>query len=441
MKRVCIINVVGLTPRLLAHAPAIRSLAGNPSPESAESGNDTFQPWTSPLPAVTCTSQATMLTGLAPRDHGIVGNGWYYRETQEIRFWQQARSLINGKTFYDDYETAKMFWWFNQSSSARYSCTPKPHYGCDGSKVFDVLDHTGCDLTKRLGPFPFFTFWGPRAGLDCSQWISEATAVVLREKRPQVTLAYLPHLDYDFQRFPSHDPARVAEVDQCVQTILNAADQIDAQTVIVSEYGLVPVNRHVHPNRVLRDNGLLSVRKGPFGEILMPGECRAFAVSDHQLAHLHLSDPNLKGSVRSILESTPGVGGVFEPEDLELDHPRAGDLIALADPDCWFTYYYWNDPADAPDFARTVDIHRKPGYDPCELFLTSRGRAMFRLAQKKLGFRYKMDVVPLDPALVRGSHGLHPDPIDGPLVIGPATTGGVPTDMRDFPEYIRSLLR
>lgn len=441
MKKICVINVVGLTPKLLAHAPTIRSLAGNPSPESLDGGGENFAPWTSPLPAVTCTSQATMLTGTAPGEHGIVGNGWYYRDTQEIRFWQQARSLINGATFYDEFETAKMFWWFNQSSSAKYSCTPKPHYGCDGNKVFDVLDHTGCDLTRRHGPFPFFTFWGPGAGLPCSQWIADATATVIKEKRPQITLAYLPHLDYDFQRFPDHDPARVAEVDQCVAKIVTAADTIDAHVVIVSEYGLVPVTRPIHLNRILRDRNWLGVRRGPFGEMLMPGESKAFAVSDHQLAHIYVADKNLIPTVRSELESIEGIGGVFDPADLELDHPRSGELIALAEPDAWFTYYYWTDDAFAPDFAPTVDIHRKPGYDPCELFLTSKFRMAARLAQKKLGMRYKMDVIPLDATLVRGSHGLHPDPIDGPLVIGPSDAGPLPSDMREFAGYVKALLR
>ncbi|QEF96372.1 Type I phosphodiesterase / nucleotide pyrophosphatase [Stieleria maiorica] len=441
MDRVCVINVVGLTARLLADAPAIRSLAGNPSRDALAAGGKNFMPWTSPLPAVTCTSQATMLTGLAPRDHGVVGNGWYYRETQEIRFWQQARSLVQGPAFYDGFETAKMFWWFNQSSTARYSCTPKPHYGCDGSKVFDVLDHTECDLTARHGAFPFFTFWGPGAGLPCSRWIAEATATVMREKQPQIALAYLPHLDYDFQRFPDHDPARVAEVDQCVQTILSAADDIGAQVVIVSEYGLVPANRPIHINRILRQAGWLSVRNGPFGEVLMPGESKAFAVADHQLAHVYVNDPGSVAAVRRELESAPGIDGVFEPGELELDHPRSGELIALADRDAWFTYYYWNDDALAPDFARTVDIHRKPGYDPCELFMTSKARMAGRLLQKKLGMRYKMDVIPLDATLVRGSHGLHPDPIDGPIVIGPSDKHPLPADMRGFADYVRSLLR
>ena len=440
MNKLCVINVVGFTPSLLPHAPAIRSLAGNPTADQLDTGGDNFSPWTSPLPAVTCSSQATMLTGTQPCQHGIVANGWFYRETQEIRFWQQARSLIQGKTFYDGYETAKMFWWFNQSSTAKYSCTPKPHYGCDGSKVFDVLDRTGCDLTRRLGPFPFFSFWGPGAGLPCSQWIAQATATVMRDKQPQITLAYLPHLDYDFQRFPDHEPARVAEVDQCVQTIVSAADEIGATVIVVSEYGLVPVSRPVHLNRTLRGLGLLDVRRGPFGEVLIPGESEAFAVADHQLAHVYVRNPANLPTVRKHLESLDGVGGVYNPADLELDHPRSGELIVLAEPDAWFTYYYWVDDQHAPDFARTVDIHRKPGYDPCELFLTSKLRAGFRLAQKKLGMRYKMDVVPLDATLVRGSHGLHPAPEHGPLVIGPNTHGPLPSDMCDFPAYVQPYL-
>ena len=441
MNRVCIINVVGLTPRLLQYAPKIGELAGNPSSDQLAAGNDQFTPWTSPLPAVTATSQATMLTGLAPRDHGIVANGWYYRDTQEIRFWQQARSLIGGEAFYDGYETAKLFWWFNQSSTAKYSCTPKPHYGCDGNKVFDVLDHTDCDLTNQLGPFPFFTFWGPNAGLACSQWIAEATSLVIRKKRPQVTLAYLPHLDYDFQRLPQHDPARVKEVNDCVGRIVDAAEQTETKVVVVSEYGLVPVNRPVHVNRILRRLGMLSVRRGPFGEMLMPGESKAFAVADHQLAHVYVQNDVDRTVVRRELESIEGIEGVYEPGDLELDHPRSGELIALAKPDSWFTYYYWLDDSLAPDFARTVDIHRKPGYDPCELFMTSKLRMVGRLLQKKLGFRYKMDVIPLDANLVRGSHGLHPDPIDGPLVIGPRADSPLPTDMREFKTYVRSILR
>ncbi len=380
-----------------------------------------------------------MLTGLPPSQHGIVGNGWYYRDTQEIRFWQQANSLVQGSKFYDAYETAKMFWWFNQSSSARYSATPKPHYGCDGSKVFDILDHTGCNLTDKLGPFPFFSFWGPSAGLPSSRWIAEATAIVLREKRPQCTLAYLPHLDYDFQRLPIHDPTRVEEVDECAATIIDAAESIDAQVVVVSEYGLVAVNRPIHINRVLRKAGLLDIRDGPFGEVLIPGTSSVFAVADHQVAHIYVRKIGETESVRRLLESCPGIAAVVPPGELELDHERSGELIALAERDSWFTYYYWDDDQKAPDFARTVDIHRKPGYDPCELFMTSRFRAVRKVLRKKLGFRYKMDVIPLDAALVRGSHGVYPDsPTDGPIIIGP---GELPEDMRRFGKLVDRILR
>lgn len=424
MPRVCVINVVGLTPKLLQYAPNLAAV-----------GNSVA--WKSPLPAVTSTSQATLLTGLAPRDHGIVANGWYYRDTQEIRFWQQANSLIQGKKFYDNVETAKMFWWFNQGSGVRYSCTPKPHYGCDGSKVFDVLDFTECDLTTSIGPFPFFSFWGPHAGLPSTQWIAQATALVMRRKKPQLTLAYLPHLDYDFQRCTSHDPERVKEVDNCAAQIIQAAEEIGAQVVVVSEYGLVPVDRPVHLNRVLRNSGLLNIRSGPFGEMLIPAESKAFAVADHQLAHIYVANQADIPFVQNTLDAVPGVAAVVAPGELELDHPRSGELIALAEPNAWFTYYYWLKDRQAPDFAATVDIHRKPGYDPCELFMTSKIRAIRKLIRKKIGMRYAMDVIPLDASLVKGSHGLNPSADDGPLVIGP---GDPPEKMTQFKSYLARLL-
>lgn len=421
--KVCIINVVGLTKRLLEHAPVLRSVG-------------IARPWKSPYPAVTCTCQATMLTGLLPREHGIVGNGWYYGETGEIRFWQQSSRLIQGSKLYDGVDTAKMFWWFNQGSQVRWSVTPKPHYGCDGSKVFDILDQTDCRLTERLGEFPFFSFWGPKAGLPSTRWIADASALVLREQRPELALVYLPHLDYDYQRHSFHDPAQVAQVDQCAGVVVQAAREIGAQVIVVSEYGLVPVKRAVMINQHLRQAGWLTVRDGPFGEMLMPLDSKAFAVCDHQLAHIYLNDLSLKSSVQKLVESIPGVASVVHPGDLQLDHPRSGQLIALSDPEAWFAYYYWLDDARAPDFARTVDIHRKPGYDPCELFMERPGRAALRLLQKKLGLRYKMDVIPLNPCLVQGSHGLRPPPDEGPLIIG----NEPPDNMCDFKSYTLGIL-
>lgn len=424
MKKLVILNVVGLTPELLPHAPHLSAVG-------------TAREWMAPYPAVTCTSQATMLTGLSPREHGIVGNGWYFQETGEIRFWQQSNRLMHGSKLYENFETAKMFWWFNQAAPVRWFATPKPHYGCDGSKAFGILDQSDCDLEGHLGAFPFFAFWGPKAGLASSQWIAKATARVIRQNQPQLTLCYLPHLDYDFQRLTDHDPQRVQEVDACAAEVIQAAAQIDATVVVVSEYGLVPVQRCVMINRHLRQAGWLQVRDGPFGEMLLTMDSQAFAVVDHQLAHVYVSNPDLIQPVRRLLESIDGVDQVVDPGDLQLDHPRSGQLIALAKPDAWFAYYYWLDDRSAPDFARTVDIHRKPGYDPCELFMTSAARAAFRLAQKKLGMRYKMDVIPLQPERVKGSHGLRPPAGKGPLVIGPDP----PKSMLDFKVYAENLLR
>jgi predicted AlkP superfamily pyrophosphatase or phosphodiesterase len=423
MKRVCIINVVGLTPELIQHAPRIAAVGD-------------ARPWRSPLPAVTSTAQATMLTGLPPREHGIVGNGWLFRDTGEIRFWQQSNRLVQGEKFYEGFETAKMFWWYNQAAPVRWFATPKPYYGSDGSKAFGIIDKTDCRLEEELGKFPFFAFWGPAAGLPSSDWIARATARVLVQNQPQITLAYLPHLDYDYQRFSNRDPERVREVDACAGMVIDAAQSIGAEVIIVSEYGLVPVSKPVMINRALREAGLLEVRDGPYGEALMTFDSKAFAVVDHQLAHVYVNDETAKQEVKRVVEAIDGVDQVVEPGDLELDHPRSGEWIALADPDAWFCYYYWLDDDRKPDFATSVDIHRKPGYDPCELFMTSKLRAGLRLLQKKLGMRYRMDVIPMEPERICGSHGLRPPAEQGPVIVGKAP----PDDMRAFKDYVGQIL-
>ncbi len=259
----------------------------------------------------------------------------------------------------------------------------------------------------------------------------------MRQNKPQLTLVYLPHLDYDYQRLPTHDPERVREVDNCVGELLAACDDIGATPIVVSEYGLVPVSRAVFINRALREAGLLAVRDGPFGEMLMPMDSVAFAVVDHQVAHVYVNDRERIEEVRRIVERIDGVASVVDPGDLQLDHARSGELIALAEEDVWFAYYYWLDDERAPDFARTVDIHRKPGYDPCELFSTSTARAMFRIAQKLAGFRYRMDVIPLDTSLVRGSHGLRPSAEAGPLVVA----NDPPESMTDLRSYVLGMLK
>jgi predicted AlkP superfamily pyrophosphatase or phosphodiesterase len=431
-----LINAVGLTRKLLALAPQLKQLG--------ERG------WVRSLhevvPAVTCTAQATILTGCLPRAHGIVGNGWLFRDTGEIRFWQQSNALIQAEPFYVTarrlaqqrgarFRAAKLFWWFNQGADVEISVTPKPHYGADGNKVFGIAGTPDglCERIERnLGRFPFHTFWGPNAGLACTEWIARCAASVLANERPELCLVYLPHLDYDPQRLgPSRCEMRrlVRELDDACGAICDAARTLGARVWVVSEYGHTDVSRPVLLNRALRESGFLSVRPGPFGEVLDNFRSRAFAVCDHQLAHVYLrgGEDHLVEEVRGTLADLPGVDRVLAGEErsqIGLDHPRSGELVALARSDSWFAYPYWLEDRAAPDFARTVDIHRKPGYDPCELFfdphfLWPRGRAIGRLVQKKLGFRTLFDVIPLDPGLVRGSHGLPAQNADDrPVLIG-----------------------
>jgi predicted AlkP superfamily pyrophosphatase or phosphodiesterase len=431
-----LVNAVGLTHRLLPFAPRLAALGH-------------AMPLREVVPAVTCTAQAAILTGVSTEVHGIVGNGWLFRDTGEVRFWQQSNRLLQAEPVYvtarrraaergRSFRCAQLFWWFNQGAAVDISVTPKPYYGADGNKVFGITG-TPEGLPERLehtlGPFPFHTFWGPLAGLPCTEWIARCGAEVLRTERPDLTLVYLPHLDYDPQRFgPSGAdmPHLVGQLDAACVPLLEAARSVGARVWVVSEYGHVPVRRAIEPNRALRRAGLLHVRPGPFGENLDTFTSRAFAVCDHQLAHVYVQDPADFAAARDVLAGLPGVARVLAGEErteVELRHPRAGDLVLLAERDAWFAYPFWLDDRQAPDYARTVDIHRKPGYDPCELFLDPKlwwpkGHMLARLIQKKLGFRTLFDVVPLDPGLVRGSHGLRAtDPDDRPLFI---TDGGEP---------------
>jgi predicted AlkP superfamily pyrophosphatase or phosphodiesterase len=269
----------------------------------------------------------------------------------------------------------------------------------------------------------------------------------LRDHQPDLTLVYLPHLDYDPQRYGperSDMPRLVRELDDACRVIWDAAQAAGANVWVVSEYGHVPVKRPVYVNRVLREAGLLQVRRGPFGEQLDTFSSRAFAACDHQFAHVYVADADDVEKVRAALSETSGLAKVLAGNDraeIGLLHRRSGELILLAAPDAWFAYPFWLDDNLAPDYARTVAIHNKPGYDPCELFFDPhrplvKARAAFRLLQKKLGFRMKMDVIPLDASMIRGSHGLAAtDSQDRPLLIGngPAPAADLAiTEVRDL---------
>ncbi len=416
--RLLVIDVVGLVPSLMG--PRLRALA-------AKGWERTVSPV---FPAVTCTAQASMLTGKLPSEHGIVGNGWYEHDFSEVLFWRQSNRLVQGPKVWEtareqrpDLKVAKLFWWYNMYSSADLAVTPRPEYPATGRKIPGVYTwphDLRARLEQRLGSFPLFKFWGPGADITSTRWITDASLDVLETDNPDLALVYLPHLDYVLQRQGPQGPdvpAHVLEVDREAGRLIDRAEALGIDVLVVSEYGIGATEQVVFPNRALREAGLLAVLwQDSVGETLDAGASRAFAVCDHQVAHIYVANPADRRAARRTLEGLAGVERVVEGEQraaLGLDHRRAGDLVALAAPEAWFAYPYWLDDGRAPDFAPTVDIHRKPGYDPAELFLDPalrfpKLRIARRVLAKKLGFANLLDVIPLDPSMVAGSHGHMP---------------------------------
>ncbi|WP_410652945.1 alkaline phosphatase family protein [Amycolatopsis sp. cmx-4-54] len=429
MKPLVVIDVVGLTPKALRDMPKLSAVARDGW--QAELGTV--------LPAVTCSAQSTFLTGLMPAQHGIVGNGWYFRELGEIFLWRQHNRLVGGEKLWETarvahpgYTSANVCWWYAMGMSTDVTVTPRPIYHADGRKSPDAYirpPELHDQLTGALGEFPLFQYWGPTASIKSSKWVIGASRQILREQRPDLLLTYVPHLDYDLQRFgPDAPQAALAarELDNALAPLLDDARNAGATVVALSEYGITNVSRPVDINRALRREGLLEVYTQAGMEYLDPWASRAFAVADHQVAHVYVRDSADVERVRSIVGELTGVDEVLDREAQArygIDHERAGELVAVAEPDAWFTYYYWLDDERKPDFARGVEIHRKPGYDPAELFFDpedklAKARAGLNLAKKFAGLRYAMDVVPTDPRWVRGSHGRLPDSAeDGPVLL------------------------
>ena len=443
LQPLAILDVVGLTPRLLGpHTPRLSAFA-------AKGCSCTLMP---PVPAVTCSVQASLLTGLPPSGHGIVGNGWFLDDLCEIAFWRQSNALVAGEHVWDAarrrderFTCANLFWWFNMGASHDIGVTPRPIYKADGRKIPDCYTKPASlrdELTALFGPFPLFKFWGPATGIESSRWIADATRHVVDTRDPTLTLAYLPHLDYDLQRHgpdPDHPDVRrsLQEIDEVAGDLIDHLRARDRRVLVLSEYGITAVDRPIHVNRHLREAGWLAVRREGDAELLDPFASRAFAVADHQVAHVVVKDPALVEPLRAQLAALPGVEAAWigaERAAAGLDHARAGTIVLMSDARSWFTYYPWLDDRHAPDFARTVDIHRKPGYDPAELFVDPAiafpaVAVLSRLARRKLGLRTLMDVIGLDASIVKGSHGRPTDdPADGPLLIAdrPGTLPATP---------------
>jgi predicted AlkP superfamily pyrophosphatase or phosphodiesterase len=436
-KKLAVLNVVGLTPSLIKKKNIDSTFCMPHLYKRLEQGNSGYL--TPPIPAVTCTSQSTMLTGKLPQEHGVVGNGWYFKDLAEVGFWKQNNGLVQGekiwehlKKKYPHFTCAKLFWWYNMYSTADWSITPRPHYPADGRKVFDVYTHPPelkDGIKKDLGEFPFMHFWGPASGLPSSQWIADSARWVFKEYQPNLNLVYLPHLDYCLQQYGPEDTRTLPElsaIDKLVEELIIFYQKHGVDVLLVSEYGITPVDQVCHPNRILRKAGYLQTTKSLTWELLDCGASKAFAVADHQIAHVYVQDKEMIPDIVALFqedESTQKVYTGEERTEIGLHHDRAGDIVLLAKPNAWYTYYYWNEEQLAPDFARCVDIHRKPGYDPVELFVDPKLKfpklkIMKALLKKKLGFRYYMDVIPLQPELVRGSHGAPIEDVEeGPMYL------------------------
>jgi len=445
--KVAIINVVGLSKKLIGeHTPFL----------SKWSTGKTISSVDPVLPAVTCSVQATYLTGKWPDEHGIVANGWFFKEEQEVKLWKQSNKLVQAPSIWDNaketdpsFTCANMFWWYNMYSNADYSVTPRPQYRATGLKVPDCYSYPSNlrdRLQKELGVFPLFHFWGPKTTIKSSQWIANASKKVHEWHNPDLMLVYLPHLDYVLQK-SGHDteklPQDLREIDMVCEDLITYLEEQGVTVNVVSEYGITNVDQPIHINRILREMGMLSIREENGLELLDAGASRAFAMADHQLAHIYINDLSKKEAIKKKLQQTKGIELVLDDEgkkEHHLDHERSGDLIVMADKQSWFTYYYWEDDQKAPDFARTVAIHDKPGYDPVEMFLDPKKkliipRIILKLIGKKLGLRTMMDVIPLDASLIKGSHGrINLDDDDKAIFIGNHSQERniIPTEVHDL---------
>jgi predicted AlkP superfamily pyrophosphatase or phosphodiesterase len=357
------------------------------------------------FPAVTCSVQASILSGKYPREHGIISNGLYDRSTFNVSFWEQSSSLVQSQRVWDivrrknTMKTAVLFWQNTMYANSDIVVTPRPIHLDDKMVMWCYSKPVGYyeELKENLGEFNLASYWGPLASSKSSEWIANAAEYTLESERPNFLFVYIPHVDYSAQRFGKEgvqvlDDLKKADeiVGRLVQKATTLGIRDETQFVILSEYTFNDVNGAVPLNLVLRDAGLLSIRTIQEKEYLDFEYSKAFAMVDHQVAHIYIKNGYEK-EARSVLETTSGVDMVLDgngKKDLAIDHERSGDLIAIAAKDKWFSYFWWYDEGKAPDFAHKVDIHRKPGYDPVELFIDPKTKS-----------------IPLDTSLIKGSHG------------------------------------
>jgi predicted AlkP superfamily pyrophosphatase or phosphodiesterase len=410
-EHVVLASIPGLRKQDIAAMPALARLA-------AEGDVINLVP---SFPCVTCPVQANMTTGTLPDTHGVVANGFYWREKHEVEMWTAWNECIGRPQIWDtlhkhDPSITSAVWFALDSKGcgADLVCTPAPIHNPDGSEslwCYTKPTEMYGALRDALGHFPLQHFWGPLANIRGSAWICESAAWAARASRPNFFYIYLPHLDYAAQKSgPDGEAARraLAELDGELAKLVAALDDAYAPHkplwLVASEYTIGPVDHVAYPNRVLREAGLLAVDQQGGRELLDLKQSAAWALVDHQFAHVFVAEGSNVEKVAALFRGRPGIAEVLVGPDRDkynLAHPRSGEVILISTPNSWQAYYWWLDDARAPEFARTVDIHRKPGYDPVELHVD--------MATKS---------IPLDARLIKGSHGAPPRDARqrGPLV-------------------------
>jgi hypothetical protein len=398
-RNVVLLSIPGLRERDLSSMTTLARLATG-------GGYATLVP---SFPALTCPVQANMTTGRLPREHGVVANGFYWRDQRRVEMWTAWNDCIERPQIWDilhdhDRSITSALWFplHSKGSGADYICTPAPIHNPDGSEslwCYTRPDMMYGELQHKLGHFPLQHFWGPMAGIQSTAWIVASAILGAEKYKPNFFYIYLPHLDYAAQKAGPDGPAAakaLVELDGEIGKLvagLNKAYSEEPLWLAASEYAIVPVDDVIYPNRLLREAGLLKVTEAEDGEHLDFAASKAWALVDHQLSHVFVrdSDAATVRRVSSVFHKQAGIAESLSGEALAkhgLDHARTGDVVLVSKPNSWQAYYWWQDDDRAPGYARTVDIHRKPGYDPVELF-----------------FDAKKKSIPLDATLVKGSHG------------------------------------
>jgi predicted AlkP superfamily pyrophosphatase or phosphodiesterase len=399
MSRLLVLVTAGLSPAMLR---------GGEARDLLRLGGGRVRPLRPVFPALTAPGQASLLTGVAPGRHGIVANGWFDRARMDLEFWPHGAGLVEAERVSARLRrrrpgatTAAAFLWNLLGSDLDAYVNVNPLTPVGGKMVFSCYGRPGdlnARVEARLGPFPLDRYWGPRADVSSTRWIAEAAKEILRAHAPTLLYVYLSHLDY---RPQTHGPAApevaadLRALDEVVADLAAEAERDGVRTVALSEYGIRPVSGAVEPNRVLRREGLLAIRSIGGRDYVDWANSRAFAVTDHQVANVYVREPVDRARVSRLLAQTPGVSRVLDEEGKRaagIGHPRAGDLVLLSAPDRWFAYPFWEEAEKAPDYARAIEIHRKPGYDPLEMV-----------------FDPPAGGISWDTSRIRGSHGLVPD--------------------------------